>query len=397
MASPAAAAERARCHIWQHFFHPDTRMFYDFAWADQGFGLLPTPAEIDRDFPNAAGWNTGMENPALNAGQYLAGVVLHHQLDPDPEVAEEARQLFGGLQRLFEVARDPGFLPRGVALDGASHYTNSSIDQYTMVFYGLFQYHQSPISTDEEKQAIQQIWHNILARWERDGWEDRREDGQKAFYGDIGAIATGRSCRLLAALLGGWVLTGDEHWRDLYQQKLEERDFARLQTDLPPLRSALYVFDQDQVAWRLLADLEDTPRIRAEYQTRLAETAAPVQQEVLRYLHFDPAAHQQHREASDWDWRQACVSPDQGENHGGEFNNRFRERAPADPYEHHHVQGPFEAAHILLLSGDDESLAFLRPHLEPLFAAYPYEDLVLSWSIYETEWNYWLAESAGLL
>ena len=28
---------------------------------------------------------------------------------------------------------------------------------------------------------------------------------------------------------------------------------------------------------------------------------------------------------------------------------------------------------------------------------YPYEQLLLSWSLYETEWDYWLAIQAGLL
>ncbi len=66
-------------------------------------------------------------------------------------------------------------------------------------------------------------------------------------------------------------------------------------------------------------------------------------------------------------------------------------------YEHHCVQTPFEAAHILLLSGDPASLEFVRPHLEPLFTAFPYEELALSWSVYEMEWDYWLAVEAGLL
>ncbi len=330
MKSLLETTEIVRAHIWRHFVHPDTLMFYDFAWAEQGFCYLPTPEEIERGFPNAAGWNTGMENPALNAGQYLAAVVLRHQFEPDAASIDEARLLFAGLRHLFDIARDPGFLPRGVALDKESHYGNSSIDQYTMVLYGLFRYYQSALATEEEKQAIRHIWHNLLWRWERDDWEDRREDGQEAWYGDIGAIAPARGCRLLAALLGGWVVTGDEHWRRLYQQKLEEDGYARLKTDLPPLRTALYVFDQDQVAWRLLVDLEDDPHIRAEYQSHLAATAGPVREWLLRYRQFDPTEHQQHIQSSNWDWRCACVPPGQGENRGSDYNNRFRAQAPAD-------------------------------------------------------------------
>ena len=408
MMTPAEAAEATHQHIWQHFIHRDTQMFYDFDWRVHG-RYLPTPEEIARGFPNRAGWCIGMENPALNAGQYLPAAVLRHQLGHDAASVDEARLLFSGMKRLCDVAKAPGFLPRGVALDGASHYTNSSVDQITMFLNGIFRYYESDIPTEEEKQAIRQIWQNMLARWERDGWEDRTEDGQPAVNGDIGAITNDRASRLLMALLGGAVVTGDEHWRRQYRQKLEEQDYARLKTGLPPSGASLYVFDQNQVAWRLLADLEDDPAIRQEYQARLAETAAAVHGRLLAYQEFDPAEHSQRKAASDWDWRKAYdqtqttpslvsgklryTSAEQAR----ERRLRLRKQQPVWWYEFWYVAEPFEAAHVLLLSGDAVSLDLLQSHLGPLFGAYPYEQLVLSWSLYGTESVYWLAVQAGLL
>ena len=409
--TPAEAAAATRQHIWQHFIHRDTQMFYDLDWRVHG-RYLPTPEEIARSFPTRAGGRTGMENPALNAGQYLPAVVLRHQLGHDAASADEARLLFSGMKRLCDVAKDPGFLPRGVALDGASHYTNSSCDQTTMFLNGIFRYYESDIPTEEEKQAIRQIWQNMLARWERDGWEDRTEDGQPAVNGDIGAIAADRASRLLMALLGGAVVTGDEHWRRQYRQKLEEQDYARLKTGLPPSGGALYVLDQNQVAWRLLVDLEDDPAIRQEYQARLEETAAAVHGNLLAYQEFDPAEHSQRKAASDWDWRKAHEPPDQTQTtpslvsgklryasveQARERRLRLRKLQPVWWYEFQYVTEPFEAAHVLLLSGDAVSLDLLQSHLGPLFGAYPYEQLLLSWSLYETEWDYWLAVQAGLL
>ena len=411
MMTPAEAAAATRQHIWQHFIHRDTQMFYDFDWRVHG-RYLPTPEEIARSFPTRAGGRTGMENPALNAGQYLPAVVLRHQLGHDAASADEARLLFSGMKRLCDVAKDPGFLPRGVALDGASHYTNSSVDQINMFLNGIFRYYESDIPTEEEKQAIRQIWQNMLARWERDGWEDRTEDGQPAVNGDIGAIADDRASRLLMALLGGAVVTGDEHWRRQYRQKLEEQDYARLKTGLPPSGGALYVLDQNQVAWRLLVDLEDDPAIRQEYQARLAETAAAVHGNLLAYQEFDPAEHSQRKAASDWDWRKAHEPPDQTQTtpslvsgklryasveQARERRLRLRKLQPVWWYEFQYVTEPFEAAHVLLLSGDAVSLDLLQSHLGPLFGAYPYEQLALSWSLYDTEWDYWLAVQAGLL
>ena len=399
MVTPAEAAAATRQHIWQHFIHRDTQMFYDLDWRVHG-RYLPTPEEIARGFPNRAGGRTGMENPALNAGQYLPAVVLRHQLGHDAASADEARLLFSGMKRLCDVAKDPGFLPRGVALDGASHYANSSCDQTTMFLNGIFRYYESDIPTEEEKQAIRQIWQNMLARWERDGWEDRTEDGQTAWYGDIGAITNDRASRLIAALLAGAVVTGDEHWRRQYRQKLEEQDYARLKTGPPPSGGSLYVFDQMQVGWRLLADLEDDPAIRQEYQARLEETAAAVHGRLLAYQEFDPADHSQRKEASDWDWRKACEPPGQTQTtleQAHERQLRLRTQQPVWMYEFQYVAEPFEAAHVLLLSGDTDSLDLLQSHLGPLFGAYPYEQLLLSWSLYETEWDYWLAVQAGLL
>ena len=399
MMTPAEAAAATRQHIWQHFIHRDTQMFYDFDWRVHG-RYLPTPEEIARGFPNRAGWCIGMENPALNAGQYLPAVVLRHQLGHDAASADEARLLFSGMKRLCDVAKDPGFLPRGVALDGASHYTNSSVDQITMFLNGIFRYYESDIPTEEEKQAIRQIWQNVLVRWERDGWEDRMEDGQPAWYGDIGAITNDRASRLLMALLGAAVVTGDEHWRRLYNQKLEEQDYARLKTGLPRSGGSLYVFDQNQVAWRLLADLEDDPAIRQEYQVRRAETAAAVHGSLLAYQEFDPAEHSQRKAASDWDWRKACEPPDQPQTtleQTHERQLRLRKQQPVWWYEFQYVAEPFEAAHVLLLSGDAVSLDLLQSHLGPLFGAYPYEQLLLSWSLYDTESVYWLAVQAGLV
>src|SRR5262249_906551 len=255
--------DAARERIWKDFTHPETRMFYDLAHRVDGFPWLPTAAEIAREFPNARGGGTGMENGALNAAQHIPGLLLRYQLTGDPTAAEQARFYLCGLQHLCGAARDPGFLPRALAPDGVSHYPNSSVDQYTMLFLGLLRYFASAVATPEDRASIKHIWQSILVRWERDGWEDRREDGRAATFGDIGAIHPGRSSRLLAALLGGTVITGDEHWRRVYREKLSEHDGARLKQNMPEAGRALYVFDQNQASWRLLYELEDEPAIKA--------------------------------------------------------------------------------------------------------------------------------------
>ena len=387
---PREAADTSRRILWQHFVHADNQMFYDYWWGVSGFPYLPTADEIAQEFPNAAGWGTGMENCALNAAQVLPGVLLRNELAPDERTEYDARTLFQGLLRLFSAASDPGFLPRGLALDGVSHYPNSSADQYTMVLYALHAYAGSGVATTAEQCQVSNVWQNVLVRWERHGWEDRREDGDPAMYGDMNRIAPDRASRLLAALLGGFKITGDRHWHSVYRQKLEERDYARLRTGLPPERSALYVHDQNQVAWRLLWQLEEDANLRLRYEDLMTETANAVLARLPSYRQFDTREHARLLAASRWDWRSACLPPGEEPNHGAQYNTRLRQLAPVSAYEHEYVQGPWEAAHILSLSEAPDHQRVLREHLPLMLTDHSWDNLALSWSIYDVEWTYWM-------
>jgi hypothetical protein len=364
-------------------------MVYDYWWVVPGFPYLPTPDQIAREYPNAAGWGTGMENCALSAAQVLPGALLRHELAPEGSTEHEARTLFQGLLRLFHAASDAVFLPRDLALDGVSHYPNSSADQYTMVLYALHAYAVGAIATAAERRDVRDIWQSVLVRWERDGWEDRRADGGPAMYGEMNRISPDRACRLLAALLGGFSVTGDGHWQDVYRQKLEEQDYARLRTGLPVAGGALYVLDQNQVAWRLLWELEQDPDIRQRYADLLSATAHSVLDRLPAYRRFDAHEHARLLAATNWDWNKGCVAPADGLNHGAEYNARLRQLAPVSAYEHEVMQSPWEAAHILALSEHAEHHRVLHQHLPLLLAACPWDELALSWSIYDVEWTYW--------
>ena len=375
--------------------HAGNQMFYDYWWGQAGFPWLPTAAQIRAEFPNPAGWGTGMENCALSAAQVLPGALLRHSLAPDDRTLLDVETLLAGLLRLFDVAGDPGFLPRGVALDGHSHYMNSSADQYTMVLYALHAYSAHSVATAARRQQIQHIWHNVLLRWERHGWEDRREDGAPAMYGDMHRIAPDRSSRLLAALLGGFAVTGERHWHDVYRHKLEEQERARLRVDVPAATGALYVLDQNQVAWRLLWELETEPEIRRRYEELLYATAEAVTDRLPAYRQFDAAEHSRRLAVSDWDWNKACLPAATAPNQGADYNRRLRHQAPVIDYEHTFVQAPWEAAHILALSTDAGHARMVQAHLPRLLASFPWDQLALSWSFYDVEWTWWLSRQAS--
>src|SRR5262245_60016626 len=126
----AEAVAAARRDIWSRFVHPETLMFYDYdpGVPDQPF--LPRPDEIEAGFPSPAGWFTGMENGATYGSLLLEWICLEADYTPEKDrgpLRREAARVWMGLDRLLTVARDPGFLPRTVALDGVTHYPNSSV------------------------------------------------------------------------------------------------------------------------------------------------------------------------------------------------------------------------------------------------------------------------------
>ena len=387
---PGEAADATRRTLWQHFVHPDNQMFYDYWWGVSGFPHLPTPDQIAKSSPMLPAGNGHGElctqcrpSPAGSVTAARTGARRAHGArgsNPFPRTAAIVRR-----SQRPGVFCHAGWLSTVSATIPILPPTNT-----TMVLYALHAYAGSGVATAAEQSEVRNVWQEVLARWERAGWEDRREDGGQAIYGDMNSIASDRSGRLLAALLGGYVMTGDRHWHSVYRQKLEEQDYARLRTGLPPESAALYVYDQNQVAWRLLWELEEDADLRLRYREFMTETANSVVARLPDYRQFDTQEHARMLAASTWDWRAACLPPSEGPNHGARYNARLRQLAPASAYEHKYVQGPWEAAHILSLSEAPVHHRLLREHLPLLLTTYPCDHLALSWSIYDVEWTYWM-------
>lgn len=406
--SPAAsAAALARREIWARFVHPETLMFYDCDPGPEGQRFLPYPHEIAAGIPNPAGWLTGMENGAISGPLLLEAICLEADHTPEaerPPLRREAARIWMGLERLATVARDPGYLPRAVALDGVSHYPNSSVDQYTHYVSALARYARSPLSDPGTRRRIGQILDAICARWERDGWVDRLEDGRgPAIYGDIGAHRPDRASRLLQCLLAAATFAPNAaHWRAQYEAMVEDNGRARLRPTPHQPGRATYVAQQNQLAWRLLFDLEPDGNLRAIYQERLRETAASALDGLETFREFDSAAHAAAVAASDFDWRHAYDGEPLGmdplrEGHEryrqrmAAFMTRVRERRPVHAYEYRHVWCPLEVGQIIALSGDQALLESHRPTLREMLVTYPFQQLRLSWSFYAVGFAYWLA------
>ena len=163
-----------------------------------------------------------------------------------------------------------GFVPRGVMPDGQAHYTQSSVDQYTLYAYGLWRYYRSDVATEAEKTEIRGIYDSMLTGLEADGFVLLTEDGNTTTFGDLNALKPSRAERLLALVLAGADITGDQHWQDVYESLLPAR--------LPHCHGGEsayqpWVLLQNQAAFAMLRELETDPDTLAVYEAAAEELA----------------------------------------------------------------------------------------------------------------------------
>lgn len=224
----------------RRFFHPGTRLFYDYVTSfDPGRGLdhLPTPDEVRRCHPNVCGWGTGMEDSAINGGTSLAMICDRHAVRPHPADREQARMVFLGLRSLAEVHGVPGFVARSVCpADGRSVYPNSSRDQYTHVVHGLWHYFRSDLPEAEERADIRRILGDIARYAERCATPDHGFSladlhGRPAVCSGLLGGHPHEAARLPMFYAAAWSVGGDGHWREACLRHLDAAIDRSLELD----------------------------------------------------------------------------------------------------------------------------------------------------------------------
>ncbi len=382
-------------YIREHFYNPDLNIFYEYINPKEKNGRwshLPTKEEIAAAKPNPSGWRTGMEDGALNGSAYLAGMIYRYEVTGNPEHAEEVRKIFQGLVLLGTVSNEKGFIARSVLPDGKSSYPASSVDQYTMYVFAMWLYYNSQIASEEEKALIREIIHDICARIEKDDFKILSAKGETVTFGNIGSTYTDRASRLLEVLLAGYHITGEEHWLDIYQNKLKEKDYCRLKNTMLPSvlkKCEAYTVLQNQVSLVTLFELEKKIPIRSAYLCAIKLNADVAEEKLGAYKEYKPK-----------------VLPDYY--HLGGWRND-QDSLPRNIYrEYHHVRVPCESMIIMLLSqnlnliepfigiNDQKYAAFLREECLKLLSVYDYTKMESTACLY-AEIAYWLAVKQNLI
>ncbi len=382
-------------YIREHFYNPDLNIFYEYTNPKEEIGRwshLPTKEEIAAAKPNPSGWRTGMEDGALNGSAYLAGMIYRYEVTGDPEHAEEVRKIFQGLVLLGTVSKEKGFIARSVLPDGKSFYPASSVDQYTMYVFGMWLYYNSNIASDKEKALIREMINDICTRIEKDSFKILSAKGETVTYGNIGSTYTDRASRLLEVLLAGYYITDEEHWLNIYQEKLQEKSYRRLKNTLLPSvleKCEAYTVLQNQVSLITLFELEKEIPIRSAYLCALNLNAKVAEEKLVAYKEYKPETLPDFYQLGGWRSDQDSLP-----------RNIYRE--------YHQVRVPCESMIIMLLSqniylvepfngiSDKKYVAFLREECLKLLSVYDYTKMESTACLY-AEIAYWLAVKQKLL
>jgi len=206
----------------------------------QEIGALSSPAEIAagtvRGKPVPYGYGSGIQDMALENGQFLFALCDVYDATHDPEIAQLAQEIFQGIRLVATVSPEPGFAPRGPHPDGKSYYRNSSRDQHAALAEALWRYGCCALATVDDRQFIAGELDEMARRMEANDWKILVEDGSSVAHvgfswkqsTPIGAIS------LLSFLAMVVDATGDPHWEEVYSKYSDEKDSFRWRVMLNP-------------------------------------------------------------------------------------------------------------------------------------------------------------------
>ena len=397
----AAAAERAVAELFRRFVAPETATVLHFAGLD-GRVILPTAEDCSLARPNGMAWCTPVEDGPFYGGLLLDALCRRWAAARTAAAARDARTIARGLVALGRASAVDGFIARGFAADGRSHYPASSEDQTLPWFYGLWRYVRSGLPDAAERAMIVALLERHARGLEGHGWQIPCDPPAFGFRGNYVRPKHTDAARLLFLVRAMHDLTGRERWLGLYRELAlavpgpdgrTRRDWAGAGMDYHSPAVPTYEYQGTasvsqklwtsaiaQAALRGLWELETDPAWRAGYAQGLAINARNAVPHLDRWRRYDPA----NRLAFDVDWRflfpswRPQASCDEAILLGRKQLPLWAERNPRSIWEDDVMREPLFAGWIIALSGDAALLRAHREELHALVARYEWEGLYTS-------------------
>ena len=295
-ASTDPAVQQAHAKLWSGHIDPHG-IILDF------IGEIPTAEDCALGRPNAIGWRSPLANGAMFTGLYLPAACARARRSGAAADRMEARRLAQGLLKCASVSTVRGFVARGIAADGMSHYPMGSDDQTHPWFYGLQVYVQSGLPSADERGQIVAKMVEVADALEALGWKcpcDGSFTGQ--FRGHFKGPQFRDAVRYLHMLRIMYDVTRDARWLERYRQASVERpaksDLTRAEIcavgysqDREAIKgideNSLWIYVGSQAASACLARMETNQDLRAQYQTGLAANVRNALPAVAAYREFD--------------------------------------------------------------------------------------------------------------
>ena len=322
---------KALSFIYNRFYCKDTKLIYDFLIDDgNAFHHLPSPEEINRQYPNPCGWGVGMEDSVLNGGSLIDALVGHYEVTKDEWAKDFARELFEGMRLCATVSNNKGFIARSVSpIDKASYYINSSRDQYTHFVYAAVRLFDSAIADGNMREKIRKILVTVAEKCLRDvteenGFELLRADNKAGMVCKMwGKINPHEYLRLPLFYLAAYHVSGDEKWKlNADKYRFEALEKTKL---FDPARHNTYVLLQLQYSLRMVCDLSEEEDFKLKCRNMMQKLSQYGQESL-------PFAVERLREIGDLDFRykkwNECDFFDCGECGGYKYLNPAQSELP---------------------------------------------------------------------
>lgn len=399
----ARRAAEAHAEIWRRFIDKHGVML-DFA-APDGSVEIPTPEECRLGKPNALGWWSPIENGGFFNGLYMDAAVNRWRVTKNADDAAKARRLAGGLMLLASVSPVKGFVARGVATDGRSHYPMGSDDQTLPWFFGLWTYLDSGIPTADERGPIEakivETGEEVLRR----GWAMPAE-APFGVRGGFSSFLFYQAPRLLFVAKLMHRLTAQPRWEQIYRRALGERggpeNLSRLELcrrgmvyDHGPRRHS-WTTSNCVAAMRALWELETD----ADVRRALAEGLELSSQRAMESLPDAIKWDNDNALAFDPDWRKLNAlwapqhTPREAEEVARPQSRELGRSSPRRAQEFSLVREPAFASWIVTLTPDVGALKLRTPDVERVIAHYRYDRLWYS-QFFPVECAWWRISAAS--
>ncbi|WP_050028394.1 hypothetical protein [Verrucomicrobium sp. BvORR034] len=391
-ASPTKGpAEAAHAEIWRRFVTADHGTLLHYAGLN-GEVVLPTPEDCEAARPNGMSWSTPIEDGPFFGGLYLAALCQRWQVLRTPEAAKSARRIAGGLVKLAKVGQTPGFVARGLASDGRSHYPASSEDQFFPWLYGLWHFVKSDLPSETEKREVHALMEKHVLAVEEHQWRVPCDPPAFGFRGDFLRPKATDAARLLFIHRIMHTLTGQERWRlryrELAQEKVGKVPRSRLEwcaaglaLDPPEVgESFLWTSSMSQAALRTLWKTEEDPQWKKAYAQGLSATARAAVPHLARRYKY----RRDNKSTFDIDWRFlnqhwiAQADCDAAIQLARTQLPKWAEHSPRSPWEDDCMREPLFAAWMISLSADDDVMAETYSRVTELLSTYEWGGLYTS-------------------